>query len=110
MKRVIVRGKAGSGKSTVIKETVKIITTALGEDAVEITAPTGMAAVNVNGKTFHSLLQLPVNYKKFGLLENQKAKKLQSDLKNLKFLIIDEMSLRFTHFVSDRITMQRIFC
>ena len=34
-----------------------------------------------------------MNYKQFGLLENQKAKKLQSDLKNLKFLIIDEMSL-----------------
>ena len=52
IKRVIVRGKAGSGKSTVIKEMVKIITTAFGEDTVEITAQTGMPAVNVNGKTF----------------------------------------------------------
>ena len=92
IKRVIVQGKARSGKSTVIREMVKIIRTAFGEDAVEILAPTGMAAVNVNGKTFHSLLRLPLNHKQFGLLENQKAKKLQSDLKNLKFLIIDEMS------------------
>ena len=55
MKRV--QGKAGSGKSIVIKEMVKIITTAFGEDAVEFMAPTGMAAVNVNEKTFHSLLR-----------------------------------------------------
>ena len=49
---------------------VKIIRTAFGEDAVEILALTGMAAVNVNGKTFPSLLRLPLNHKQFGLLEN----------------------------------------
>ena len=85
IKWVIIQGKAGSGKNKVIKEMVTIITTGFVEDAVKITASTGMAAVNVNGKTFHSLLRLTLNYKQFGTLENQKAKKLQSDLKTLKF-------------------------
>ena len=93
IKRVIVQGKAGSGKNTVIKEMVKMITSAFGEDAVKIGARTGMAAVNVYGKTYHSLLRLPLNYKQFGSLENKNAKKLQTELKNLKFLFIDEMSL-----------------
>ena len=70
IKRVIVQGKAGSGKNTVIKEMVKMITSAFGEDAVKIGARTGMTAVKVYGKTYHSLLRLTLNYKQFGSLEN----------------------------------------
>ena len=93
IKRVIIQGKAGSGKSTIIKEMVKRITSIFGEDSVKVAASTGMASVNIDGLTLHYLLRLPVNYKLFSKLENQNAKKFQTDLKDLKFLIIDEMSL-----------------
>lgn len=93
VKRIIVQGKAGSGKSTVIKEIVRLIQLELGFEAVEVAAATGMAAVNVKGKTLHSLLKLPNTRNSFEPLKPDQAKHLRTELKNLKFLIIDEMSL-----------------
>ncbi|KAL7304776.1 hypothetical protein TKK_0003004 [Trichogramma kaykai] len=64
IKRVIIQGKAGSGKSTLINAIVQEVTDALGCDAIAIIAPTGAAALNRNFQLEH---------------------------KALKFLIIDEM-------------------
>jgi ATP-dependent exoDNAse (exonuclease V) alpha subunit len=50
---IFITGKAGSGKSTFIK-----LATTIFPEKFEIIAPTGIAAVNVNGKTIHSFFQL----------------------------------------------------
>jgi len=51
---VFLTGKAGTGKTTLLK---KIIKTTLKKTAV--TAPTGIAALNAGGVTLHSFFQLP---------------------------------------------------
>ncbi|CAB0040952.1 unnamed protein product [Trichogramma brassicae] len=47
IKRVIIQGKAGSGKSTLINAIVQEVTDALGCDAIAVVAPTGAAALNL---------------------------------------------------------------
>src|SRR5574343_2106745 len=53
-KPVFLTGKAGTGKTTLLKE---IIATTHKNTAV--VAPTGIAALNAGGVTVHSLFQLP---------------------------------------------------
>lgn len=55
-------------------------------------APTGVAAFNVEGYTLHSLLKLPTKGD-FKDLEGQALYKLQQVLAEMKYLIIDEMSM-----------------
>ena len=60
---------------------------------VQVIAPTGVAAFNINGTTIHSTLSLPIiNNKKFELEGNQ-LKQLQERLANVIYLIIDEKSM-----------------
>uniref|UniRef100_T1L6D4 ATP-dependent DNA helicase n=1 Tax=Tetranychus urticae TaxID=32264 RepID=T1L6D4_TETUR len=54
----MVQGKAGSGKSFLIEKLANEFKSSLGEDSVVILAPTGVAAVNINGKTIHSFLSI----------------------------------------------------
>lgn len=51
---VFVTGKAGTGKSTFIR-----LAQTVSKTICEVVAPTGVAALNVNGKTVHSLFHLP---------------------------------------------------
>lgn len=51
---IFVTGRAGTGKSTLLRAVVKI----LDGEAV-IGAPTGIAALNVGGETLHALFRLP---------------------------------------------------
>ncbi|XP_076397905.1 ATP-dependent DNA helicase PIF1-like [Megachile rotundata] len=92
-KRVAVQGKAGSGKSTIIKEIVRITSETLGEDYTRVCAPTGVAAINIEGTTAHSLFRLPLCASAYKPLTGASARSFQNELKNLKVLIIDEMSM-----------------
>lgn len=86
---LFITGKAGSGKTTMLR----MITQKYGLDSV-VCAPTGVAAINAQGVTIHSLFQLPV-----GVLnpEEKIEYKLPSNKKNVlkyaKLLIIDEISM-----------------
>ena len=76
---------------------------------VAVTAPTGAAASNVGGRTIHSLLRLPTDraYKK---LEGTEKMRLLSNLKGLKYLIVDEKSmLGLTTFHWINLRMGEIF-
>lgn len=77
---IFVTGKAGTGKSLVLQayreRTNKILA---------VTAPTGIAALNVQGQTIHSLL--PLNSRQ--QLTPQKA----DLIKALEVLVIDEISM-----------------
>ena len=62
--------------------------------AVLLTAPTGVAAFNINGVTLHSALLLGRSkYGGFQPLNNYKLNTLRSKLSHLTLLIIDEVSM-----------------
>jgi ATP-dependent exoDNAse (exonuclease V) alpha subunit len=82
---VFVTGGAGTGKSTFVRW-------ALNEFAgsVLLGGPTAMSAINIGGKTLHSLCQLPP-----GWISKNDIKKAphRKEIQEAKLLIIDEMSM-----------------
>ena len=97
--RHFVSGVGGTGKSFLI-EAMRALTNSLWpvEDLrCAVTAPTGSAAFNVLGTTLHRFFQLPVEHegKEAGYWSLSKAaqKVLRTALRNLKFLVIDEISM-----------------
>lgn len=105
-KRVLVQGKAGTGKSALIKEMCSLIqqnTPFASGCAYQVLAPTGAAAINVDGKTFHNFLRIPVSG--FTELRGQSLRELQNKFKSIKFLIFDEYSMigaRMLHKINQR--------
>lgn len=106
-KNIFLTGKAGTGKTTLLK---KIIQTTHKNSVV--VAPTGIAALNASGVTIHSLFQLPFASfipddfdlpDGYGAIryENRRTLKRhftmrgnkQSIIKNMELLIIDEVSM-----------------
>ena len=53
-KSIFLTGKAGTGKTTLLKEIIKTT-----HKNVVVVAPTGIAALNAGGVTIHSMFQLP---------------------------------------------------
>lgn len=83
---LLVTGRAGTGKSTVLHRIV-----AAERRKVAVTAPTGVAALNVGGQTIHSLLRLPI-----GLIGNSRLyqdREQRRLLQALDVLIVDEISM-----------------
>ena len=100
--RVFLSGPGGVGKSHVItliqSDTIRLIKqSGLVESddvLVLLTAPTGVAAFNVNGMTLHSAFLLGKSrYGGFQPLSSEKVKTLRSKLSKLVLLIIDEVSM-----------------
>jgi len=81
---IFVTGGAGSGKSTLISYIQK------NYRNVVTVAPTGIAALNVNGSTVHSTFRLPP---KFILPFDRKQLLKSSVLANADIIIIDEVSM-----------------
>ena len=106
-KSIFLTGKAGTGKTTLLKEIIKTT-----HKNCVVVAPTGIAALNAGGVTIHSLFQLP-----FGgfIPANNVAQQFSESLKfetkdtlrrhfkmsaikrkviqNMELLIIDEVSM-----------------
>ena len=82
---VFLTGRAGAGKTTLIKSLLDRIP---GEAAV--VAPTGVAAVNAGGQTIHSFFKLPPR-----LIERGEVHRLRDTrvIKALRTLVIDEISM-----------------
>ena len=83
---VYVTGKAGTGKSTLLKHFCNNTT-----KNIAIVAPTGVSAINVEGVTIHSFFKFP-----FGILEEKDVEYhffKQDIFKNLQTLVIDEVSM-----------------
>uniref|UniRef100_A0A1X7SGK9 ATP-dependent DNA helicase n=1 Tax=Amphimedon queenslandica TaxID=400682 RepID=A0A1X7SGK9_AMPQE len=62
-----------------------------------IVAPTGIAAFNVGGLTIHRLFQLPIEHEGktagYWALSKEAQKRIKITLKNLKIIIVDEVSM-----------------
>ncbi|PZU40795.1 MAG: helicase [Microbacterium sp.] len=83
---IFVTGRAGTGKSTLLQHLAWNTS-----KQIAVCAPTGVAALNVEGQTIHSLLRLPI-----GLIADQELE--QSDatrkiLNAIDTLVIDEISM-----------------
>lgn len=90
-KNIFLTGRAGTGKSTAITETIKALIE-IGKKVV-CCAPTGIAANNIDGQTIHSLFSL----KPFGVLtfdDCNFVNNMKRDvLRYFDTLIIDEVSM-----------------
>lgn len=97
-KNVFYTGSAGCGKSTVLKHFVALLRSR--RKKVDIIAPTGRAALEVNGRTIHnyagwvpSSLSQPLR----SLASNARGAKVWKRLRATDVLIIDEISMVANH-------------
>jgi len=83
---VFVTGRAGTGKSTLLRHLVDST-----EKNLAVCAPTGVAALHVGGQTIHSLFGLPIGViADHPLRQSEELKRL---LGALDTLVIDEVSM-----------------
>jgi uncharacterized protein YpbB len=106
-KSIFLTGKAGTGKTTLLKEIIRTT-----HKNVVVVAPTGIAALNAGGVTIHSMFQLPFagfipeHNLPFQFTETVKFEsrdslrhhfKMRGDkqavIQNLELLVIDEVSM-----------------
>ncbi len=83
---VFVTGRAGTGKSTLLQHLAWNTS-----KQIAVCAPTGVAALNVEGQTIHSLLKLPL-----GVIADaplRQSAELKRLLGKLDLLVIDEISM-----------------
>ena len=88
---VFLTGKAGTGKTTFLREVV-----ASSSKRVVVVAPTGIAAINAGGVTIHSFFQLPLHPFIPGIKVESKfafSKEKRSIIKTIDVLVIDEISM-----------------
>ena len=80
-----ITGKAGTGKSTLLK----YFRTVTNKNAV-VVAPTGVAAINIEGQTIHSFFRFPPR-----LIIPEEVRRSENSklLKKMDILIIDEVSM-----------------
>jgi ATP-dependent exoDNAse (exonuclease V) alpha subunit len=82
---LFVTGRAGTGKSTLLKCLRDLIPAQM-----VIVAPTGLAAVNVGGQTIHSFFGLPPRLIRKDDIRRSRNGRI---MRSLKFLVIDEVSM-----------------
>jgi ATP-dependent DNA helicase PIF1 len=82
---LFVTGRAGTGKSTLLRTLRDIVT-----DEIVIVAPTGLAAVNVGGQTIHSFFGLPPRLVRQDDIRRSRNGRV---MRKIKHLVIDEVSM-----------------
>lgn len=82
---LFVTGRAGTGKSTLLRAIRELVT-----DDMVVLAPTGLAAVNVGGQTIHSFFGFPPR-----LIGDQDIRRSRNGrlMRRIKLLVIDEVSM-----------------
>ena len=85
---LIINGFAGTGKSYLISALRSLL-----QQSCIVTATTGKASFNINGKTIHSVLNLPVGPRGNNDLKGQSLLRLQDGLRDVKYILIDEYSI-----------------
>ncbi|XP_066600982.1 ATP-dependent DNA helicase pif1-like [Prorops nasuta] len=93
--RLYVSGEGGTGKSFLIK-TIRCWIKKIMKKDVIVSAPTGIAAFNIDGLTIHRVFQLPVEHgrtAKYRVIRYSTIKIIREELKNVTLIIIDEISM-----------------
>jgi type II secretory pathway predicted ATPase ExeA len=94
---VFITGPAGTGKTTKVSEIKETLT----ENRIQysVVAPTGIAAMNAGGRTIHKFLGIGISHtyesisKKNSFTYTNSFYRLQTKVKDLEYLIIDEISM-----------------
>lgn len=89
IKRLLVLGSAGTGKSTIIRKIKEKLETQ--NKNVMLMAPTGIAAINIGGTTIHSQLEISTAVAPAKVLIH--SFQLQALLERTDTIIIDEVSM-----------------
>ena len=90
----LICGTAGSGKTYLISALKQLL-----KDRGLVCAPTGVAADNIGGVTYHSKIPMPRDRRKLDVddarlpVESARLQQLESDFEHVRYLIIDEMSM-----------------
>ena len=87
--RMLLLGKAGTGKSHVLKAIRQIIP----KNKIQMSGTTGMSCIPCNGRTTCSLFRLPVSGRREGKLKSGSLRSLQEDLNDKELICIDEISM-----------------
>ena len=92
-KNIFLTGKAGTGKTTFLHRIKRELS-----KRIAVVAPTGVAAINAEGVTIHSLFQLPFGpiipgQTRERMAQGRFSKKKIKLIKSLDLLIIDEISM-----------------
>jgi ATP-dependent DNA helicase PIF1 len=90
---VFLTSAAGCGKTFLIEEYYKYAVGLYGAKKVHKTALTGIAAINIGGRTIHSFLGLGIGLKTAKQMYQDMSFYNISRIKNIKVLIIDEVSM-----------------
>ena len=85
---MLILGTAGTGKSFLIKAIAQLL-----QNKCLLTATTGIAAFHIGGITLHSALRLPEQKINCNDLRGQALAILQHKLKDIRYLIVDEISM-----------------
>lgn len=93
-----VSGSGGTGKSYLIDTVASLIVSnsPSGKNLLLKAAPTGMSALNINATTIHRAFKLPVQrgwIPSYKPLSSKQVEELRSVLKDVKWVIIDEISM-----------------
>jgi ATP-dependent exoDNAse (exonuclease V) alpha subunit len=83
---VFVTGRAGTGKSTLLQHLAWHTS-----KQIAVCAPTGVAALNVEGQTIHSLFRLPIGL--IGTTDEKQTDATRKILNAIETLVIDEISM-----------------
>ena len=90
----LICGTAGSGKTYLISALKQLL-----KDRCLVCAPTGVAADNIGGVTYHSKIPMPRDKRKLDVddvrlpVDSTRLQQLESDFEQVRYLIIDEMSM-----------------
>jgi ATP-dependent exoDNAse (exonuclease V) alpha subunit len=82
---LFVTGRAGTGKSTLLRALRSAV-----DSEIVVVAPTGLAAVNVGGQTIHSFFGLPPRLLRADDIRRSRNGQV---MRKLRFLVIDEVSM-----------------
>ena len=85
---MLILGTARTGKSFLIQAIAQLL-----QVKCLLTAATGIAAFHIGRITLHSALHLPVQKHNCNDLRGPALAKLQNKLKDIKYLIVDEVSM-----------------
>ena len=100
-KNIFLTGAAGTGKSYLLRYLTQKLLNRLGRFSIAKTAPTGIAAININGVTIHS-------FSGVGTGHDKKKKMLKKVIRNewaverwkrCKVLVLDEISMISSKFL-----------